>query len=81
MTDHRSRLDDTLACDLHLTSDEYRLIADLLLEHLETKNLRDGRLEGLVNRLYVLAVRAGHPDAKLLLQESSARASHHLSTD
>lgn len=81
MTDHRSRPTDAPACDLSLTPDEYRLIADLLLEHLETHNLRDERLEGLVNRLYVLAVRTTHPDAERLLQSPSARTSPQPSTD
>lgn len=81
MRDHGSPLPERPACDLSLTPDEYRLMADLLLEHLEVNNLHDERLEGLVNRLYVLAVRAGHPDAELLLQRLSANGSAHPATD
>lgn len=81
MTDHGSLLPERPTCDLSLTPDDYRLMADLLLEHLEANNLRDERLEGLVNRLYVLAVRAGHPDAEPLLQGQSASSSTHPAAD
>ena len=33
------------------------MLADLLLGHLQANDLQDERLENLVNRLYVLAVR------------------------
>ncbi|OLV16964.1 hypothetical protein BOO71_0010261 [Deinococcus marmoris] len=56
-------------------------MADLLLEHLEANNLRDERLEGLVNRLYVLAVRASHLDAQPSLEDRSAQPAHHPATD
>lgn len=81
MTDHGSHLPARPACDLALTPDEYRLIADLLLEHLEAANLRDERLENLANRLYLLAVRAGHPDAERLLEAPSVSVSAQPSTD
>lgn len=72
MTDHRSVLERTATCDLELTSDEYRLIADLLLEHLEVNNLRDERLNGLANRLYLLAVRAARPSTEQFIHGQSA---------
>ncbi|CAM4094857.1 hypothetical protein [Deinococcus marmoris] len=77
MTDQGSLLPSPPTCDLSLTPDEYRLMADLLLEHLEANHLRDERLEGLVNRLYILAVRAVHPDAEPLLEDLSAQPAHH----
>lgn len=65
---------------LALTPDKYRLIADLLLEHLEATHLRDERLEDLANRLSVLAVRAGHTDAERLLQAPSVSVSPQRTT-
>ncbi|OLV18946.1 hypothetical protein BOO71_0004243 [Deinococcus marmoris] len=56
-------------------------MADLLLEHLEVNNLRDGRLEDLVNRLYVLAVRASRHDAQPSLEDRSAQRAHYPATD
>lgn len=61
MSYHGSVLEGQTTADLHLKPSEYRLLADLLYEHLETNNLQDAQLEQLVNRLYVLAVRAVHP--------------------
>lgn len=81
MSNHGSPLPARPPCDLALTPDEYRLIADLLLEHLESNQLRDERLEELANRLYVLAVRAGHPDAERLLQAPLVSVSAQPSTD
>lgn len=81
MTDPGSRWPARPPCDLALTPDEYRLIADLLLEHLEAAHLRDERLENLANRLYVLAVRAGHPDAERLLQAPAVSGSPQHTTD
>lgn len=81
MTEPRSLQPDRPPCDLALTPNEYRLMADLLLEHLEVNNLRDEQLEGLVNRLYVLAIRAGHPSAEPLLQGASVSGVPQPSTD
>jgi hypothetical protein len=41
-----------------LTAAEYRLLADLLLNHIEAENLQDEQLENLANHLYRLAVQA-----------------------
>lgn len=41
-----------------LTAAEYRLLADLLLNHIEAENLQDEQLENLANHLYRLAIRA-----------------------
>jgi hypothetical protein len=41
-----------------LSADEYRLLADLLLEHIETDPLRKDQLTPLAQRLFVLAVQA-----------------------
>lgn len=46
-----------------ITADEYRLLADMLLNHIGTNSLSDDHLEDLANRLYLTAVKAGHTDS------------------
>ncbi|GGO38787.1 hypothetical protein [Deinococcus humi] len=57
MTDHGSMVEGRATAELLLSSSEYRLLADLLLGHLQANDLQDEQLENLVNHLYVLAVR------------------------
>lgn len=43
---------------LALAAAEYRLLADMVLNHIEAENLKDEQLENLANHLYRLAVEA-----------------------
>lgn len=48
--------------EMGLAADEYRFLADLLLDHIAAGEVWNDHLEQLVNRLFVLAVwTEGHP--------------------
>ena len=60
MTDHGTKVEGRATAELQLSSAEYRLLGDLLLGHLQGSEKHNEQLEDLVNRLYLLAVRAIH---------------------
>ncbi len=58
---------DQPSLHLELAADEYRLLADLLLNYIGTDSVRNEQLQYLAQRLFVLAVQADHPIPKVAL--------------